>query len=155
MTVSAAGPILPARSSADALDALRDCGLRASSARRIVLEELFAADGPVSAERLADGLGGRFTRSDLASVYRNLETLEEHGLVRHFHVGHGPGLYAPADAEHEYLACEACGAVRTLESRELNEVRDYLRLRFGFAAGFGHFPVVGRCASCAPEEGDR
>ena len=31
---------------------------------------------------------------DLASVYRNLEQLEELGVVRHVHLGHGPGLYA-------------------------------------------------------------
>ena len=37
--------------------------------------------------------------SDLASVYRNLEHLEELGVVRHVHFGHGPGLYAlPAAA---------------------------------------------------------
>jgi len=26
------------------------------------------------------------------TVYRNLEALERHGLVRHVHLGHGPGL---------------------------------------------------------------
>ena len=48
-----------------------------------------------SAEELAAGLGGRVPRSDLASVYRNLETLERHGVVRHVHLGHGPGLLRP------------------------------------------------------------
>ena len=76
--------------------ALRARGLRVSAARRLLLAALFAADRPVSADELASGLSGRLPDSDLASIYRNLETLEELGVVRHVHIGHGPGLYAPA-----------------------------------------------------------
>jgi Fe2+ or Zn2+ uptake regulation protein len=46
--------------------------MRISAARRLVLEALYAADAPISAEQIADGLSGRLPRSDLASVYRNL-----------------------------------------------------------------------------------
>jgi len=55
---------------------VRACGLRLSASRRLVLEALFAAAGPVSAEAIADGLAGRLPPADLASTYRNLETLE-------------------------------------------------------------------------------
>jgi Fe2+ or Zn2+ uptake regulation protein len=54
-----------------------------------VLEALFEADGPVSAEYLSTRLG-----LEPASVYRNLETLEAHGVVQHVHLGHGLGLHA-------------------------------------------------------------
>jgi len=77
----------------EAMEAVRERGLRLTSARRLVLEALLAARGPISAEEIADGLGGRMTQSDIASVYRNLETLGSIGLVRHFHAGHGPGRY--------------------------------------------------------------
>ena len=77
----------------EAIKVVRDGGLRATSARRLVLEALLTARRPISAEEIADGLGGRMTQSDIASVYRNLETLGELGLVRHFHAGHGPGRY--------------------------------------------------------------
>ena len=94
-----------------AITTLRVRGLRVSSARRLVLEALFAAEGPVTADVIAAGLDGRFPSSDLASVYRNLDTLEEIGLVRHFHVAHGAGLYALATPhQHGYAACESCGA---------------------------------------------
>ena len=88
MTVSHTGPVPATATFGDALGVLRMNGLRASSARRVLLEALFAAEEPRSAERLAIDLDG-----DLASVYRNLETLERVGLVRHFHLVHGPGLY--------------------------------------------------------------
>ncbi len=96
-----------------AVTTLRIRGMRVSAARRLVLEALFAAEGPVSAEAIAAGLGGRLPASDLASVYRNLDTLEEIGLARHVHAGHGPGLYALSRGAG-YAACEGCGAHVTL-----------------------------------------
>jgi Fur family transcriptional regulator, ferric uptake regulator len=127
-----------------AIAALRERGLRLSTSRRLVLEALFAADGPVSAEHLAQRLN-----VDVTSLYRNLETLERTGLVRHVHLGHGPGLYALlADGEREYLFCERCGVVRTVSPDELDRVRSQVREQFGYEARFTHFPIVGLCAAC-------
>jgi len=156
MTVVHPCPPLPARTRDAAIAALRARGLRVSAARRLVLEALYAADGPVSAEGIAGGLDGRFPASDLASVYRNLETLEQLGLVRHVHFGHGPGLYALAGAgEREYLSCERCGAHLAVPPSALDGVRDLLRETLGWKARFTHFPIVGECPACArPEERD-
>jgi Fur family transcriptional regulator, ferric uptake regulator len=150
VTAPHANAPLPASDMDAALEALRSRGLRASAARRLVLEALFTADRPVPAEQIADGLAGRLPRSDLASAYRNLETLEAVGLVRHFHVGHGPGLYGlSGTAEREYLVCDSCGAVRAVA---LDDVRSLIKRRFGYAATFAHFPIIGLCAVCADEE---
>ena len=151
MTTTHRSPALVAGSVEAAVEALRERGLRVSAARRLVLEALFGAEGPLSAERIAQGLEGRLPRSDLASVYRNLETLEEVGLVRHVHLGHGPGLYALAAPEHEYLVCESCHSVRTVASEDLDAVRTRVRKKFGFEARFTHFPLVGLCLDCIAE----
>jgi Fur family ferric uptake transcriptional regulator len=149
MTVPHTRPSRPAPTLHAALDELRANGLRVSGARSLVLEMLFAADEPLPAERIAGGLDGSYPSSDLASVYRNLETLEEIGLVRHVHLGHGPGLYALAGArEREYLVCESCYSLHALEPSKLDPVRELVRQRFGFAAAFSHFPIVGTCPDC-------
>lgn len=145
MTVAPHAPRLVFDDLGAATDALRRRGLRLSTSRRLVLEALFAADAPVSVEQLAGGL-----QLGPASVYRNLETLERHGLVRHVHLGHGAGLYAlVGDGESEYLYCERCGAVRAVRPAELDPVRDPIRERFGFDARFTHFALVGTCSDCA------
>ncbi|UGS34561.1 Fur family transcriptional regulator [Capillimicrobium parvum] len=137
-----------------AFDHLRDVGLRLSAARRLVLEALCAADGPMSAEQIAGGIGGRVPCSDLASVYRNLEVLEQTGIVRHVHLGHGPGLYAlTTGGDREYLTCERCGDFRALVPAELDGVRGLIRERFGYEACFVHFPIVGLCRSCRSDTG--
>jgi Fur family transcriptional regulator, ferric uptake regulator len=150
VTVPHASPPLAAPDVDTAVEALRAHGLRVSAARRLVLEALFAAERPVPAEQIADGLAGRLPRSDLASAYRNLETLEEVGLVRHFHVGHGPGLYGlTGAAECEYLVCNACAAVRAVEPRRMERLRSLIKDEFGYEASFSHFPIIGLCADCA------
>ncbi len=151
LTTTHRSPALTAKTVEAAVEVLRERGLRVSAARRLVLAALYGAEAPVSAERIAEGLEGRLPRSDLASVYRNLETLEEEGLVRHVHLGHGPGLYALAAPEHEYLVCESCQAVRSVASEQLEAVRAQVREQFGYEARFAHFPLVGLCPDCIVE----
>jgi Fur family ferric uptake transcriptional regulator len=150
MTIARHSPPLAATSVEAAAALLRARGMRLSSARRLVLEALFAAQRPVTAEAIAAGLGGALPETDVASVYRNLEALETVGLVRHMHLGHGPGLYTLAgERDREYLACERCGAYEAVAPEELDDVRGVIRGRFGYEPRFSHFPIVGLCASCA------
>jgi Fur family ferric uptake transcriptional regulator len=145
MTVAPDVPALQVDDPAQAIDALRGAGLRISTARRLVVEALFAADGPVAASALARELA-----LEESSVYRNLEVLEQHGLVRHVHLGHGPGLYVLAGrARSEFLYCEGCGAITVLDPHDLDTVRRDLRDRFGLTARFAHFPIVGLCEACS------
>jgi Fur family ferric uptake transcriptional regulator len=147
MTVSPDSPRLVFDNLADAVQALRDSGLRLSTARRLVLEALFAAEGPVSAQHLAHTLS-----IDESSVYRNLEVLERQGLLRHIHLGHGPGLYAlVAHDEVEYLYCERCAKVTPVAPAQLAPVREHLKNRFGYEARFTHFAIVGVCEQCAAQ----
>jgi Fur family ferric uptake transcriptional regulator len=150
MTIASDHRDLHARDLPAAIAALRAGGLRVSAARRVVLEALFAAEGPATAEELASGLDGRLPVSDLASMYRNLETLEELGLVRHMHVGHGAGRYVlSAGAERGYVACHRCGAFSELDEPAARALREGIE-HTGFVARFTHFPVVGLCGDCAP-----
>ena len=139
-------------------DALRRAGHRVTTPAKTVLQALFAADRPISAEQIADGLGGKFPTLELTSVYRNLERLEQLGVVSHVHLAHGPGLYALArDGDSEYLVCEDCGRVTTVEPAQLDPIRETIRDKFGYQVRFSHFPLHGHCEECtkAVERGDR
>lgn len=148
MTTAHRGERVEAETLEAAVAALRARGLRLSAARRLVLEALYSTDAPLSAEQIADGIGA-LPASDLASVYRNLETLERLGLVRHVHLGHGAGRYVRAGREREYLVCERCGLQRAVPPEQLEGVRQAVREATGFAASFSHFPIVGECEECA------
>lgn len=147
MTVAAQTPPLRFDTIDEAIRSVRAGGMRLSTARRLVLEALFAADAPVSAHQLSDTLA-----VDITSVYRNLEVLERHGLVRHVHLGHGPGLYGLVGRhELEYLYCERCTKVTPVAVEDLNPVREQIKERFGYHARFTHFAIVGLCPHCAAQ----
>lgn len=148
MSVPVLSPAVQVEGVEDACELLRARGLRLSAARRLVIEALVGAARPVRAEEIAGGLGGRLPRSDLASVYRNLETLESHGLVRHLHLGHGPGLYALAGEERELLLCESCFRYVAVEPERLDGIRTALLEATGWQARFSHFPLTGLCPGC-------
>jgi Fur family ferric uptake transcriptional regulator len=145
VTQSPDAPPLAFSDLADAIRALRKAGLRISTPRRLVLEALFAATGPVSAADLARELS-----LDESSVYRNLEVLEQLGVVRHVHLGHSAGLYTlVSDEVVEYLYCERCARVTTVAPNHLDSVREQIRDEFGYRARFTHFAIVGLCPDCA------
>jgi len=152
MTLTDAIPPTPMRSIGSAANTLRARGLRVSAARRLVLQVLHEADGPVSAEAIAAGLDGFLPLSDIGSVYRNLDTLEQAGLVSHLHLGHGPRLYALAGAdEREFVVCERCGSFLALADGELDDARAAILERTGFLTRFAHFPALGVCPDCQAE----
>ncbi len=127
--------------------ALRAAGHRVTTPCRLVVEALFAAEGPVSAQQISRDTG--MPESDPSSVYRNLERLEGLGVARHVHLGHGPSLYMlVGTGEREYLLCERCGRVRSVEPGELDPIREQIEDRFGYLPRFGHFPIVGLCSEC-------
>jgi Fur family ferric uptake transcriptional regulator len=157
MTVVAQSHQHVARDVADALAVVRAHGLRLTDARRRVLDALFAVHRPATADEIAAGLGRALADSDLASVYRNLETLEKIGLVRHLHFGHGAGLYELMRVERRvYALCERCESVTAVTAHELDAVRETLDRLLGVTPRFSHFPIVGVCRSCrAADEDDR
>ena len=151
MTRAPTSPPLAFRDIDDVAAAIREAGGRMSAPRRRVLEVLFAAEGPVSAEHITER--GDDAQLDLASVYRTLEQLEELGVVRHVHFGHAPGLYALTGAqEKEYLACERCDRIMTVPATDLDDIRARILDAFGYRARFTHFPITGLCPRCAARE---
>jgi Fur family ferric uptake transcriptional regulator len=149
VTVASSSSPLPFSTIEEVAEALRGAGTRLTTPRRMVLETLFAADTLLTAEQIADG-SVTGVPLDLTSVYRTLERLEELGVVRHMHIGHGASVYGLLSAgEREFLVCERCWKVTVAGPEQLDRVRAVIREQFGYEARYTHFPLHGRCADCA------
>lgn len=135
---------------ADAYTLLRGSGHRVTAPARLVIQALFDADRPISAEEIAELTG---IELDASSVYRNLERLQQLGIVSHVHPGHGPGLYAIARGnDPHYLVCDRCHGLTPLGQAHLDTIRDTLQAGVGHHADFSHFPIHGICARCAHDQ---
>jgi Fur family transcriptional regulator, ferric uptake regulator len=131
------------------LGRIRAAGERVTVARRAVVSALLAADGHATAEALQARVQAEHPDVHMATIYRNLETLERLRVVEHTHLGHGPAVYHLADQLHQHLVCERCGAVVEVPADLLRPVEEEVRSTYGFVMRPGHFAVVGRCAACA------
>jgi Fur family transcriptional regulator, ferric uptake regulator len=130
-------------------DELRSRGYRLTPQRQLVLEAVGAL-GHGTPEEIVTEVRRTAAAVNISTVYRNLELLEELGLVRHTHLGHGAPTYSVADDDdHVHLVCRECGAVEEA-SRDLvaGVVRDLAEAK-GFRVDIGHFALFGTCRSCA------
>ena len=90
---------------------LRDKGLRLTPQRELVLAAVREL-GHATPEEVAEKVRLTHPGINLSTVYRNLETLENVGLVQHTHLGHGGATYhAAEELTHLHLVCGKCGSV--------------------------------------------
>jgi Fur family ferric uptake transcriptional regulator len=113
-------------------------GLRMTPQREQVLAAVRALQH-ATPERISETVPG----VDVTTVYRTLELLEDLGLVRHTHLGHGAPSFRPADDQHVHVVCHVCERVL------VDELADRLLAERGFALDRSHFTVFGRCQDCA------
>jgi Fur family ferric uptake transcriptional regulator len=128
----------------DLATALRTRGLRVTPQREQVLAAVRRL-GHATPEQIADAVAD----VDVTTVYRNLELLEELGLVRHTHLGHGAPAYRPADDDHIHVVCHSCGRVVDAPADLVDSLGQRLRAEQGFEIDTAHFTVFGRCRECA------
>ncbi len=133
----------------DLLDRVRRGGGRVTQARRAVLEAIVeSGDHHVTAEQVAERVGGAHPEIHLSTVYRSLEAFEAAGLLVHVHLGHGPSVYHLTGNLHHHAVCDRCGAVVELPIDILDGLAARLRNEHGFRVTGHHFAIVGRCRAC-------
>lgn len=133
----------------DALGRIREHGGRVTEGKRALTELLFDHDGWMTAEEITAALKGH----DRSAVYRNLNQLQELGIVEHLHLGHGRAVYRLAGQPTVPVLCSTCGATFALDRSETAAFARRVRERTGVALDLTHFPLTGTCAACASSGG--
>ena len=141
----AAAPASPAD---EVLALLRARGGRVTGPRRLLLEAIFEADGHRTAEELAADVRAKAPDVHISTIYRNLESLENLGVITHAHLGHGPAMYHLAATTHVHLVCERCGTTIEASEELFGGLAESAEARFGFRIDPRHFAVLGRCRGC-------
>src|SRR5256885_9827444 len=91
---------------------VRATGARITTPKRAVIAALLSSDRHRTAEQLAAHVQRAHPDVHTSTIYRNLHSLEELGVVEHVHLGHGPAVYHLTDRAHHHLVCESCGRVQ-------------------------------------------
>jgi len=92
---------------------------RSTRQRRVIFEELAKLKSHPTAVDLHEIVRRRLPRISLATVYRNLELLNDLGRVQKIESGGGQARFDADTAVHDHVRCVHCGRVADVESEPL------------------------------------
>jgi len=128
---------------------LAERGIRTTRQRIRVLEALLAEPNDATAQEIYESLRKRRDRIGLATVYRTLALLSEHGVVDV--LMHHPGEVCYrlcGQGHHHHLTCTGCHQVVELGDCELEPWLSSLGGVHGFTVTSHAVEVAGMCADC-------
>lgn len=130
---------------------LKEAGLRVTEHRLSVLESLAKVKQPVTVYDLVESLRKK-EDIDQATVYRNLSSLHEAGLLRRFDFNHGHAHYEleTGRASHQFV-CGNCETIEKIEGVSFDDtVKKMLRKSKKFREIRAHsMEIYGLCKACA------
>ncbi|MBD8868324.1 Fur family transcriptional regulator [Nocardioides donggukensis] len=133
----------------DFADRLRSSGKRLTPQRELILRAVEALGHATPDEVLAE-VRRHASAVNVSTVYRNLEVLEELGLVRHAHLSdRAPTYHSVGGHEHFHLVCRTCRDVTSVGAEEFAALGTLLQEKFGFGTDIGHLTLFGTCRRCA------
>lgn len=130
---------------------LKEAGLRVTDHRLLVLETVAKVKQPITVYELVDGLRKK-ENIDQATVYRNLSSLHEAGLLRRLDFNHGHAHYEleTGRASHQ-LVCSKCETIEKIEGISIDDtVKKMLKKSKKFKQTTTHsMEIYGLCKTCA------
>lgn len=136
------------QSKPDLADRLRATGHRLTAQRELILQAIDKL-GHATPDEVLTEVRQHSQAVNISTVYRNLEVLEQLGLVKHAHLSdRAPTYHSVGGHEHFHLVCRKCERVFSVEDDEAADFAAALRTTHGFAADVGHLTVHGVCETC-------
>jgi Fur family ferric uptake transcriptional regulator len=133
----------------DPSELLRDAGLRPTAQRLAVVRELEREPNGASAQDLHVKLRRRGLGIGLATVYRTLQALTEHGTIDSLLQRSGETSYRLCGhAHHHHLTCVSCQRIVELEGCSLEEWLGRVSREQGFALTGHQVELAGVCSAC-------
>ncbi len=121
---------------------------RHSQQRDIILEEVRRSKTHPSAQEVFERVRPRLPKISLGTVYRNLEQLAAHGLIRKLEL---PGQQRRFDgdlSDHYHIRCLACGQVDDIPGPLRVQVRQLPATLNNYTILGHRLELIGICPRC-------
>jgi len=131
---------------------LQSRGLRQTSQRKFLVEQVFSQHEHFDAEELIDRLPRRGEKNyvSTATVYRTLRECVDAGLLNCFQLD-GRTVYDHdyGYPQHDHLYCTRCRRLVEFQSEELLAIRDQMANKHGFRVEGHRMIINGICRECS------
>ena len=126
----------------------RERGLAFTHQRRVIGEMLLANPGHHSPDEIYAAVREKVPSISLGTVYKNIRTFVETGILREVSVHHGSmklefGLHA-----HHHLVCTRCRTIEDIEETAIEPIRLRGKAPKGFEIQRYSVDILGLCARC-------
>lgn len=120
--------------------------------RQVIIEELRKVDTHPTADEVYEIVRRRLPHISLATVYRNLDTLSEQGVVRKIQVA-GTQMRFDGNVEpHNHVRCRVCGRVDDISALAPDIGSFAPEDTRGYAITECNLEFVGVCPQCQAEK---
>lgn len=136
----------------------REHGLRRTKALEELIVTLMEAGRPMTLGELA-GSARLAEQCDKATVFRLLQRLAEHGMVRRLGLHERAAYFALLipGKHNDYLICTSCGTIKAVDAPcPVRQLEQEIREQTGFRNLYHELEFFGVCPACAedlPESG--
>jgi Fur family ferric uptake transcriptional regulator len=133
----------------EAIERVRQLGLRLTQQRLLVLQALCDLGGHASVEEIFEQATQDRCDLNLSTVYRTLERLRDLRILSQTDLGRGCAEYEIlTDRPHHHLVCQGCGRVIDLDHGYFTAAAESIRADLGFEPILDHFAIFGLCSDC-------
>ncbi len=127
----------------------RALGLAVTHQRTLIYRELIASGEHPTPEAVYERVKSHIPAISLGTVYKNIKTFLDAGLLREVSLHHGTLRLDANTAEHHHLVCKACRRIFDIDEADLEPVRLKRELKTGFQIERYCIELHGVCAECA------
>lgn len=108
---------------------IRDGGLKVTPQRMMLLREI-DKQGHLDVDDLFHRAQSHFPSISLATIYKNLHTLSENGILREIPLPGKRSVYELKHEEHVHFFCSTCGTVTDIPA-DMRGIEELIRERTG------------------------
>ena len=132
-------------------DRCRRQGLAFTHQRQLIYRALLNSSDHPSPESIYEVVRREIPSISLATVYKNVKTFIDAGLLREVTVHHG-SLRLDANLEpHHHLVCRVCRSIMDVPESDMKPARFKGKLPKGFKVQRQTVEIIGICARCAKQ----
>jgi Fur family peroxide stress response transcriptional regulator len=133
----------------DALDTLKNSGVRITPQRHAILEYLVSSESHPTADEIYRSLESNFPNISVATVYNNLRVFRNARLVKELTYGDASSRFDFVTHDHYHIICDECGTIVDFHHPGLEEVEHLASHVTGFEVKSHRLEVYGTCPTCA------
>jgi len=123
--------------------------LAATHQRQVIYDTVMSLPGHPSPEDIYEGVRREIPSISLATVYKNIRTFLDRGLLREVSMHHGSLRVESNRKPHHHLVCVRCKTITDLDEAKLGPMRFRKKLPRGFHVKRIAVDILGVCQACS------